>query len=57
MSRVVAAGGALVFERVGVGVFIFRKRAVEVLLEDRLSLDGLELGLEVFGAFGVGGRV
>jgi hypothetical protein len=36
---------------------ILWERAVKVLLEDRLGLDGLELGLEVFGAFGVGGRV
>lgn len=57
MSRAVAAGGALVFKGKDFSLLIFRARAVEMLLEDWLGFDGLELGLKVFGAFGVGGRV
>jgi hypothetical protein len=57
VSRVITTGSALVFERMNLSLFVFWKRAVKVLLEDRLSLDGLELGLEVFGTFCVGGRV
>jgi hypothetical protein len=55
VSRVVTTSGALVFERVN--LFVFWERTVEMLLKDRFGLDGLELGLEVFGTFGVGGRV
>jgi len=49
VTRAGAAGCGLVLE----GEVLLR-RAVLTHLEDRLSFDGLELSLEVFGAFGVG---
>ena len=57
ISRAVTAGGALVFEWEDLNLLVFWERAVEMLLEDGFGFDSLELGLEVFGAFGVGGRV
>jgi hypothetical protein len=50
-SRVGAAGCGLMLERSNV----FIEGAMLAHLEDWLSLDSLELGLEVFGAFGVRG--
>lgn len=50
---VLTARGGLVLEWADVVV----EGAMLARLEDGLSLDGLELGLEVFGALGVGGRV
>jgi hypothetical protein len=53
LSRAVTAGGALMFEGKDFSLLIFWARAMEVLLEDWLGFDGLELGLKVFGTFGV----
>jgi len=55
VSRVVTTSGALVFQRMN--LFVFWERTVEMLLKDRFGFDGLELSLEVFGTFGVRGRV
>ena len=41
----------------GVGIVLVRKGAVVVLLEDWVSFDGLELGLEVGDATSMGGAV
>jgi len=53
VARASTAGCGLVLERSNVLI----EWAMFAHLEDGLGLDGFELGLEVFGAFGVGGRV
>lgn len=50
-TRAIATGSRLVFERSDI---IIEDGTVKALLEDGLGFDGLEFGLEVFGAFGMG---
>lgn len=57
MNGVIAASGALVLERVDLSIFVLWERAMEMFLKDWLHLDLLKLGFEVFGNFGLRGRI